>query len=350
MIIKTIRKDFLRLSVFSRPFSLAPSLSLPLLRSTTPSLRTTGMIPLSRRGFSAQQDEPLEATVEEGIVDEPVISNLDKREFKAETRKLLDIVAKSIYTDKEVFLRELMSNCSDALEKQRYREVAGTAPSSDVGLHISVVTNEKERTVTIFDSGIGMTREEVIDNIGTIARSGSQQFLNAVKDKDESTAESIIGQFGVGFYSTFIVADQVEVLSRAGGEKGVRWVSDGSGEYEVSDAENLNFDRGTRITIYLKPEARNFARAKEVEKIVKKYSLFISYPIKLNGEVINQLQAIWYREKRDVTEDEYERFYENIGNTKIPYKFKLHYSTDVPLAIKALLYVPSTNTEKFGMA
>ena len=131
---------------------------------------------------------------------------------------------------------------------------------------------------------------------------------------------------------------------------GVRWVSDGSGEYEISDAANLNFERGTRITVYLKPEARNFARAKEVEKIVKKYSLFISYPIKLNGEVINQLQAIWYREKRDVTEDEYERFYENIGNTKIPYKFKLHYSTDVPLAIKALLYIPSTNTEKFGMA
>jgi TNF receptor-associated protein 1 len=162
--------------------------------------------------------------------------------------------------------------------------------------------------------------------------------------------DSIIGQFGVGFYSTFIVADSVEVYTKSGlGGEGVRWVSDGSGDYEVSTVENLDFERGTKIILKLKPDSREFSRESEVEKILKKYSLFITYPIKLNGQLINNLQAIWYREKREVTEDEYERFFEHLANTKVPYKFKLHYSTDVPLTIKAIFYVPSTHSEKMGM-
>jgi len=161
---------------------------------------------------------------------------------------------------------------------------------------------------------------------------------------------SIIGQFGVGFYSSFIVADKVEVLTKNdSSSQGVSWVSDGSGEFEVADASNLDFDRGTRITLKLRADCREFSQENEVEKIVQKFSQFISYPIRLNGQQINSLQAIWYREKREITEDEYERFYEQLANTKIPYKFKLNYSTDVPLAIKALLYVPSHNSEKLGM-
>ncbi|CAI2359030.1 unnamed protein product [Moneuplotes crassus] len=274
--------------------------------------------------------------------------NSEKREFKAETKKLLDIVAKSIYTDKEVFLRELMSNCSDALEKQRYSELTGKSEMRDVPLEISIFTNERERTVTILDHGIGMTKEEIIDNLGTIAKSGSQQFVSALED-DTSTGESIIGQFGVGFYSSFIVADSVEVISKSDSGEACRWISDGTGDYEISEIEGSDIERGTRITLYLRPECKNFSRPTEVKNILKKHSLFISYPIKLNGEVLNSLQAIWYRDKREVTEDEYDQFYESIANTKIPFKYQLHYSTDVPLAIKALLYVPSTNTEKFGM-
>lgn len=140
--------------------------------------------------------------------------NTEKREFKAETKKLLDIVAKSIYTDKEVFLRELMSNCSDALEKQRFYELSGKSEMKDIPLEISIFTNERERTVTILDYGIGMTKEEIIDNIGTIARSGSQRFVEALEG-DTATGESIIGQFGLGFYSSFIVADSVEVISKS---------------------------------------------------------------------------------------------------------------------------------------
>jgi TNF receptor-associated protein 1 len=163
------------------------------------------------RMFSNQQQEV--------VIDaeEPILKDTEKREFKAETKKLLDIVAKSIYTDKEVFVRELLSNCSDALEKQRFRLISGQAVTSSDDLYINIITNSKERTITIFDTGVGMTREEVVDNLGTIARSGSQQFVKDRKDKDQVVSDSIIGQFGVGFYSTFIVADSVEVLSKSDG-------------------------------------------------------------------------------------------------------------------------------------
>ena len=173
--------------------------------------------------FSNQQQQEVVIDAEE-----PILKDTEKREFKAETKKLLDIVAKSIYTDKEVFVRELLSNCSDALEKQRFKLISGQAVTASDDLYINIITNSKDRSITIFDSGVGMTREEIVDNLGTIARSGSQQFLKEMKEKDQIVSESIIGQFGVGFYSSFIVADYVEVLSKSDGQKGVRWVSDGS--------------------------------------------------------------------------------------------------------------------------
>lgn len=141
----------------------------------------------------------------------------------------------------------------------------------------------------------------------------------------------------------------MEVYTRSESGAGVCWVSDGDGTFVVSDADDLDFERGTKIIMKLKPDAREFSQEGEVEKIIQKFSQFISYPIRLNGAQINSLQAIWYREKREVTQDEYERFFEQIANTKIPYKYHLHYSTDVPLAIKALLYVPSTHNERMGM-
>lgn len=194
-----------------------------------------------------------------------------------------------------------------------------------------------------------MDRDEIIENLGTIAKSGSQAFVKKLEEADtadQGVSESIIGQFGVGFYSTFVVSDHVEVLSKKEGQQGVRWVSDGTGQYEISDAHDLDFERGTRISLKLLPESREFSTDSLVDKIVKKFSQFISYPIKLNGQVVNSLGAIWYREKREVSVDEYERFYEQIANTKIPYKYMLHYSTDVPLSIRALLYIPSTHNEK----
>jgi HSP90 family molecular chaperone len=218
-----------------------------------------------------------------------VISGQETKEFKAETRKLLDIVAKSIYTDKEVFVRELLSNCSDALEKQRFAYTSGQKqpmPGED-DLEIMITTNSKERTITLFDTGVGMTRDEIVDNLGTIAKSGSAAFMEKISDDqtvDSRSTDQIIGQFGVGFYSSFVVSDHVEVFSKSDeSAKAVRWVSDGLGSYEVSDVDNLDFKRGTKIILKLLPESREFSQDIMVEKIIKKFSQFISYPIKLNG-------------------------------------------------------------------
>lgn len=279
-------------------------------------------------------------------------SNKEHKVFKAETKKILDIVTHSLYTDKEIFLRELLSNCSDALEKQRYLETTGALTMTGDPLFISIMTNEKAKTLTIFDSGVGMTREEMIENLGTIARSGTQNFLKNLKDKKESSSnENLIGQFGVGFYSSFIVGDKVEVISKPQtSQNAAHWVSDGSGEYEISDVENPDFSRGTKIIIHLKPECRDFSRGSEIIKIAKKHSNFISYSIKINGEKINEIQALWYREKKDITKEEYQKFYESVNNgSKLPYKFKLHFTSDTPLDIKSVIFIPSSNTEKFGM-
>ena len=218
-----------------------------------------------------------------------MISGQETKEFKAETRKLLDIVAKSIYTDKEVFVRELLSNCSDALEKQRFAFTSGQKqpmPGED-DLEIMITTNSKERTITLFDTGVGMTRDEIVDNLGTIAKSGSAAFMEKISDDqtvDSQSTDQIIGQFGVGFYSSFVVSDHVEVFSKSDeSAKAVRWVSDGLGSYEVSDVDNLDFKRGTKIILKLLPESREFSQDIMVEKIIKKFSQFISYPIKLNG-------------------------------------------------------------------
>lgn len=279
-------------------------------------------------------------------------SNKEHKVFKAETKKILDIVTHSLYTDKEIFLRELLSNCSDALEKQRYLETTGALTMTGDPLFISIMTNEKAKTLTIFDSGVGMTREEMIENLGTIARSGTQNFLKNIKDKKEASSnENLIGQFGVGFYSSFIVGDKVEVISKPQtSQSAAHWVSDGSGEYEISDVENPDFSRGTKIIIHLKPECRDFSRGSEIIKIAKKHSNFISYSIKINGEKINEIQALWYREKKDITKEEYQKFYESVNNgSKLPYKFKLHFTSDTPLDIKSVIFIPSSNTEKFGM-
>mmetsp|Transcript_41402 Transcript_41402/g.43323 ORF Transcript_41402/g.43323 Transcript_41402/m.43323 type:complete len:742 (+) Transcript_41402:1-2226(+) len=282
---------------------------------------------------------------------EIVSSNKESKIFKAETKKLLDIVTHSLYTDKEIFLRELLSNCSDALEKQRYLETSGKLTMSGDPLFISINTNEKTKTISIYDSGVGMTREEMIDNLGTIAKSGTQNFVSQMKSSGSSTNESLIGQFGVGFYSSFIVGDQVEVISKPQTDsKASQWVSDGSGEFQISDVENPGFSRGTKIIIHLKPECRDFCRGAEIIKIAKKHSNFISYSIKVNGEKINDVQAIWYRDRKEITKEEYQRFYEVVNNgSKLPYKYLLHFTSDTPLEIKSIVFIPSTNAEKFGM-
>ena len=275
--------------------------------------------------------------------------NTERMGFKTETRKLLDIVTHSLYTDKEVFIRELLSNASDALEKQRMLEVGGQVSMIGEPLYISITTNDKNKTITIFDSGVGMSREEMVDNLGTIAKSGTQAFLKEAQGKNSDTT-SLIGQFGVGFYSSFIVGETIDVISKKQeNEQAHLWSSDGSGEFSISDLENVDFIRGTKIIIHLKPECRDFSKGSEIQKIIKKYSGYISYTIKLNGEVANTLQAIWYREKSEVSMEEYQTYFETLNNgSKYPFKYHVHFATDVPLDIKTVLFIPSHNSEKMG--
>jgi len=272
----------------------------------------------------------------------------ETREFQTEVRELLNIVINSLYTEREIFLRELVSNAADALEKLRYLKLTRKDISDvDSPLEIRIDVDEQARSMSIVDTGIGMTREELIENIGTIAHSGSKTFIEQLQ-KNSETGVDLIGRFGVGFYSSFMVADHVTVASRSyrPEEPGTVWSSDGLGSYTVAPGEDLK--RGTRITIKLKEDAREFADAEKVKRIIKTYSSFVPFPIFVNGERVNTLKAIWTKNKKEVTDAEYMEFYKFIANTNEEPLFWLHFSTDAPLAINAVLYVPADHFERLG--
>lgn len=288
---------------------------------------------------------------------EKAVGESDKHEFQAETRMLLDIVARSLYSDKEVFVRELVSNASDALEKFRYTiHTAGEGEKNytdaDRALEIHIGTNKQDRVLSIQDTGIGMTKEELIANLGTIARSGSKHFLEQVKEKGASTenAQNIIGQFGVGFYSAFMVADRVDVYTKSSqaDSVGYKWTSDGSGNFEIQEAENVRV--GTKIVIHLKADCREFADEDRIREVIRKYSNFVGSPIYLNGKQANQIQPIWLMEPKEVSQDQHNEFYRFVGNTFDTPRFTLHYKTDVPLSIRALLYFPEGKPGLFEMS
>ena len=268
-------------------------------------------------------------------------------EFQAETRKLLDIVINSLYTERDVFIRELISNASDALEKYRHESLTASEPfDGHVPLEITIALDEKEHTITITDTGIGMTRSELEHNLGTIAHSGSNTFLTHLAEAAKKDV-SLIGQFGVGFYAAFMAGKKVRVQSRSwDGSEGHEWVSDGSGTFSISTLEGLR--RGTKIIIDLKDDAHDYAQKWKVESIIKRYSSFVPFPIKLEGETVNTVQAIWTRNRSDITEEEYTEFYKFIGNASDEPAYRLHFSADAPLMINALLYVPKENFEMFG--
>jgi len=265
-------------------------------------------------------------------------------EFKAETKKLLDIVARSLYTDKEVFIRELISNASDACEKYRFLQSTHAIKqvlSEDVAATIKVSTEEAERKFTITDTGVGMSRQELIDHLGTIAKSGSLDFLQS----GDSDASKIIGQFGVGFYSTFVVADKVEVLTRScdleKDSKGYRWVSDGSGSYTISEVEDL--PRGTQITLTLKDDTTEFAKLSTVKTAATKFSSYVDFPLAIleGGEEkeVNKQDALWL--KSSATAEEHTEFFRYLNGSSYGEPFyAMLYQTDAPLSIKSCFYVP----------
>src|SRR5580765_4060370 len=277
------------------------------------------------------------------------MSASETHHFQAEIQQLLSIVINSLYTDKEIFIRELISNAADALEKLRFLQTSGQSiEQPDLPLTISLITDDKANTITITDTGIGMTHGELVENLGTIAHSGSKAFLKQIA-ADKKPDAKLIGQFGVGFYSAFMVAKKVTVLTRSANpdQPGWQWTSEGIGGYEIEPAADL--PRGTKVILELKDDAKDFANEFTIERIIKRYSSFIQFPIELNGKRLNTVQAIWARSKSEIKEEEYNEFYQYVGHDHEAPMYRLHFSADAPLAIQALLFVPQRNFESLGL-
>ena len=268
--------------------------------------------------------------------------------FQAEVSKLLDLVANSLYSEREIFLRELISNSADACEKLRYQSLSKkNILGDDVDLKINVRVSKKKKYIEIQDNGIGMTEQELIDNLGTIARSGTSKFMEAMKNKKE-TDVSAIGQFGVGFYSSYMVADNVEVISKgAETEDSYLWKSNGKENYSIEKIDNKK--RGTTIKLLIKKDADEFLDSFRLRSIITKYSNYIPFPIILDDldnskekeEKINEGDPLWLKEKKDIKEEDYKQFYNNISfNFDEPLK-TIHYNAEGVINYKALLYLPT---------
>jgi len=275
-------------------------------------------------------------TSQEGTVDLP---------FQAEVAKVLALVIDSLYTHKEVFLRELVSNASDALDKARFFQLTHDDATKQVGEPaIRITVDEDAHTLAIEDNGIGMTREEVIAHLGTIAKSGSLEFLKQHGDtaKSKDAALNLIGQFGVGFYSAFMVASRVDVrtLSMKPGAKPVVWRSTGSGSFTVTDGERTT--PGTEIVLHLKDDQNDFLRAWRLKDVIHKYSDYVSVPIYVGGEVVNQSKALWTLPKSQITQDQHNAFFKHVtgGHCGDAPLLTVHISVDAPVQFQALLYVP----------
>ena len=271
-------------------------------------------------------------------------------EFQAEIKQLLDIVIHSLYTEKEIFVRELISNASDALEKLRHTRITEQDIHDEkLEPEINVTTDDKAKRITIQDFGIGMTREELVRNLGTIAHSGSKAFLKALGEGAQKNS-NLIGQFGVGFYSAFMVAKSVKVYARSWrkDEPGHVWSSEGAGSYTIEPSEGER--RGAKIVIELKDDCAEFAQDWRMKEILERYSAFVSFPISLNGKRVNTVQALWLRNKSEVKEEEYTEFYKFQAHAHDEPRLRLHFSADAPLTINALLFTPKENTEKLGFS
>ncbi|MDG3007093.1 molecular chaperone HtpG [Paludisphaera mucosa] len=272
--------------------------------------------------------------------------------FQAEIKQLLHLLSHSLYQSREIALRELISNASDALDKMRFVALTDGAQRDSGPLEITIEPDEAARRLVIRDTGVGMTREELVANLGTIAHSGSGEFLKNLSTEAKAKADlSLIGQFGVGFYSAFMIADKVQVRSRSyRDERGWEWESEGTGRFTV-EAVEAPLPRGTEIILHLKEDAKDFAIPYRIKEIVRRYSSFIPHPIKLapGDEVINDQKPIWVEPKRQVTEEQYDRFYQHLSHhTDEKPLWHLHVSVDSPIQFHAVLYSPPSNLEKYG--
>lgn len=266
-------------------------------------------------------------------------------EFQTEAKQLLNLMIHALYSHKEVFLRELISNASDALDKLRFESLTNSSIlNSDTELAIHIKLDKTAKTITISDNGIGMSRQEVIENIGTIARSGSKAFLEKMTG-DQKFDSNLIGKFGVGFYSVFMVASSVKLVSKRAGsdEPAIQWESNGEDKYTITEASKD--DCGTEITIYLKDEESSYVEDWQVRSIIKKYSDFIAFPIYLPNEkgkeeIINQTKPLWRRSSSEITKEQYEEFYQQLGGFDKPLA-TMHTRAEGIMEYSSLLFIPS---------
>jgi molecular chaperone HtpG len=268
-----------------------------------------------------------------------------RQPFRAEVSRLLDIVVHSLYSEKEIFLRELISNASDACDKLRYEAI--TRPEltgDDPDFRITITTDKKARTITVSDNGIGMGRDELVENLGTIARSGTTAFLEQIAaNKDKKSAVSLIGQFGVGFYAAFMVAQTVEVRSKkVGSKESWEWISDGKGEFTVEEGDKKT--RGTEVIVYLKQGEDEFLDDNRLRHIIGKYSDHIAIPVLLNGEdkPANRASALWLRPKNDIKPEQYKEFYHHVAHAFDDPALTIHWRAEGKLEYTGLLFVPGT--------
>ena len=274
----------------------------------------------------------------------------EERTFQAETQQLLNILIHSLYTEKEIFLRELISNASDALNRLRFEMLTNNdVQDAQVDLEIHIELDEESNTLKISDTGIGMNRDEIIAGLGTIAKSGAKAFLEAMEDKpDNASASDIIGQFGVGFYSAFMVAKQVDVVSRAPTGRRTRR---SDGRRRVAPIIRLETTekevRGTEITIHLKDDEKEFTRGFRIKDIIRRHSDYVAFPIYVDDdeEPTNKQQAIWRRNPSEVEAEEYDSFYKMLTMDFNGANHHIHMRADVPMQFYALLFVPGSGQQ-----
>ncbi|MDP9012075.1 MAG: molecular chaperone HtpG [Pseudomonadota bacterium] len=263
------------------------------------------------------------------------------KEFQAETKQVLRLVIHSLYSHREIFLRELISNASDACEKLRFEALANPELMGSDEMSVTLIPDKEAGTLTVKDNGIGMSRDEVIDNLGTIARSGTKKFLEGLSG-DSSKDAQLIGQFGVGFYSSFIVADRVTVLSKRTDSEAVRWDSDGEGSYEIQSADKA--DRGTEVIMHLRDEDKEFLEPARLRGLVRKYSDHLSLPIVLAAgdtkDTINQAKAFWTRPKAELKDEDYQAFYKHLSHDTEDARAWAHNKVEGNIEYTSLLYLP----------
>jgi molecular chaperone HtpG len=275
-------------------------------------------------------------------------------QFKTELKQLLHLIVHSLYSHKDIFLRELVSNASDAVDTVRFQSLTKQEVlEGNAEWQIKLIPDEKAGTLTVSDNGVGMSKETIVDNLGTIARSGTRGFLEALKQAEVKDRPELIGQFGVGFYSSFMVADKVTVVSRMAGspKDGVKWESTGQGEFTIEDCEKPT--RGTDVILHLRDDSKDFLQPWRLREIVKKYSDFVEHPIvmdveqekdgekKTTQETLNSQKALWLRSKSEITPEEYKEFYHHLSHDFHDPAKTIHYKAEGTIEFKALLFIPA---------